>query len=79
VRFSLRPWLSKLAPLVPRFVKRAGYELVDLSQRSFSHVQVQPRPIFVLGNHKAGATAIAALLARIETICRERMDKLGYK
>ncbi len=66
--FSARPVLIKLAPLVPAFVKLAGYELIDFGQRTFSSVRVTERPIIVLGNHKGGTTVIAALLGRLSAL-----------
>lgn len=65
MQFSFRPLLNKLSPFVPALMKHAGYELTDLGQRTFSSVRVEERPIFVLGNHKAGTTVIAALLGEL--------------
>ncbi len=60
-----RHHLQKIANFVPRPVKRLLYRVQDGCVRLARDVQVNPRAIFVLGNHKAGTTAIASLLAKI--------------
>ena len=65
MQFPFRPLMNKLSPFVPNYVKHAGYELIDFGQRAFSSVRVEEQPIFVLGNHKAGTTAVAALLGEL--------------
>ena len=51
------------APLRP-FTIVLGRELRDIGYRAMNGFsQVNPRPLFVLGNQKSGTTAIAALLA----------------
>lgn len=51
--------ISLLNKLTPNWVKCFVYDLKSLN------VKINPRPIFILGNQKAGTSAIAALLAEL--------------
>ena len=62
---SARPILVKLAPWLPKSVKSSAFEILDWSMRNFTSARVAERPVFLLGNHKSGTTAIAGLLGRL--------------